>query len=249
MNMLIATPAYNGMVTAQYTGSIVAICRMFSERGIAYGYRTANTTDVAVARNYFGSLCLSDEAVSHLLFVDADMGFRASLVSRMLDFGQDFVSAAYVKRGLDLRRLLEDATPEDLAGPAQRRRLVARHQDFTGVPLADSDGRVELRHGFARFAVTGMGLCLLARGVFEEMVRVGVAERQKVHATGAKFPIYGFFDQIGEDGLRMSEDHSFCRRWVQGCGRDVWACVDEPIVHVGPYEFVGVYLDKIAPAS
>ena len=40
MNTLIATPAYNGMVTTQYTGSLVALCRMFSERGIAYRYHT-----------------------------------------------------------------------------------------------------------------------------------------------------------------------------------------------------------------
>ncbi len=203
-----------------------------------------------MARNYLGSLCLSEPTISHLLFVDADMGFRASLIGRMFDFGHEFVSTAYVKRGLDLPWLLENATPADLAGPGQRRHLLARHQEFTGVPQADGNGRVEMRDGFARFSVTGMGLCLLARSVFQEMARVGVAERQEVHATGAKFPVYGFFDQLrNQAGVRMSEDHSFCFRWVRGCGRDLWACVNEPVVHVGPYEFVGVYMDKIAPTS
>ncbi len=37
--------------------------------------------------------------------------------------------------------------------------------------------------------------------------------------------------------LRMSEDMSFCYRWIEQCGGEVWANVNHRINHVGPFDF------------
>ena len=54
------------------------------------------------------------------------------------------------------------------------------------------------------------------------------------------------FDSIqGPDGLFPGEDIAFCRRWVEGCGGEIWSSVDEAIVHIGQENFVGQYLFKL----
>jgi hypothetical protein len=48
-----------------------------------------------------------------------------------------------------------------------------------------------------------------------------------------------------ENGHYCGEDTAFCRRWVQGCGGEIWAVVTETITHVGQEIFAGHYLTKL----
>jgi hypothetical protein len=57
----------------------------------------------------------------------------------------------------------------------------------------------------------------------------------------ARGRFYGFFDTIEEQGHYLSEDLSFCRR-VRLAGAQVWALVDETVVHYGASEVAGQYL-------
>ncbi len=54
------------------------------------------------------------------------------------------------------------------------------------------------------------------------------------------------FDPVlGEDNRFPGEDVAFCRRWVDGCGGEIWANVDKIIVHIGSENYVGQYLYKL----
>ena len=44
------------------------------------------------------------------------------------------------------------------------------------------------------------------------------------------------------DGVPLSEDISFCRRWRQA-GGEIWADITSPVVHVGRNVQQGNYLD------
>jgi hypothetical protein len=47
------------------------------------------------------------------------------------------------------------------------------------------------------------------------------------------------FDKI-EDGQReLSEDYSFCHRWVEQCGETIWICRDHWIAHTGQFDYMG----------
>jgi hypothetical protein len=37
--------------------------------------------------------------------------------------------------------------------------------------------------------------------------------------------------------LRLSEDMSFCYRWINQCGGEIWANVNHRISHVGPFDY------------
>jgi hypothetical protein len=104
--------------------------------------------------------------------------------------------------------------------------------------MQGGSAQFDIRSGFARVQGTGMGLCLLKRRVFEEMVAKGVAKtKREFHPDmSVKVPFYNFFDHIYLDfGDYLSEDYSFCHRWVVGCGGEIWACVDESIGHCGMF--------------
>jgi hypothetical protein len=47
-----------------------------------------------------------------------------------------------------------------------------------------------------------------------------------------------------EDGHRLSEDYSFCKKWID-CGGEIWANVDEFVEHIGMYTYGGIALDRL----
>lgn len=48
-----------------------------------------------------------------------------------------------------------------------------------------------------------------------------------------------------ENGIYCGEDAAFCRRWVEGCGGEIWSVVTENILHVGQERFVGNFMAKL----
>jgi hypothetical protein len=69
---------------------------------------------------------------------------------------------------------------------------------------------------------------------------------EKYRSFGLQGGVLQCFDSVqGSDGLFPGEDIAFCRRWVEGCGGEIWSSVDEAIVHIGQENFVGQYLLKL----
>jgi hypothetical protein len=63
--------------------------------------------------------------------------------------------------------------------------------------------------------------------------------------TGGR--ILRFFDSMDNPNSgRMSEDLSFCYRWREMCGGEVWAAVGHEIEHVGQYSYKSNYLTHVA---
>ena len=49
---------------------------------------------------------------THLLFIDADIGFASEQVFRLLDFGSDFCAAAYPLKDIDWSKIAHAASAE-----------------------------------------------------------------------------------------------------------------------------------------
>jgi hypothetical protein len=78
MKILIATPAYGGLVDVAYHSSVLATVQQFHahHREIAFQLQTISISMIWQARNIFASMVLADPSITHLLFIDADMGFK-----------------------------------------------------------------------------------------------------------------------------------------------------------------------------
>ena len=60
---------------------------------------------------------------------------------------------------------------------------------------------------------------------------------------------FGFFDPIeGEEGFRLSEDYSFCERWIRFGQGEVWCNIEDPIGHFGSHGFQGRFLESLMSA-
>jgi hypothetical protein len=229
--LFIAVPAFGQTITATTFLTTHALQQALAAKGIGGGVTTLSFPDIAELRNMFLTIwydAMPD--VSHLLFIDADMGFSPQLVLDMLMFGEPLVGAVYPQRKL----------PTSWAGSGTGETMTERRGDFM---------RVE---------GVGMGCCLIAREVISKMLekmpeivdlRLHLHPAQKTMEEAGVKRIIRAFDKIDnpERGI-ISEDLSFCIRWNQ-CGGSTWANIGHRISHVGPFDFAARYLDTVEAAE
>jgi hypothetical protein len=258
MKILLATPAYGGKVTTTYCEAVTALIDHFADKHphIRFEHRFLSLSLLPFMRNVYANLVMQDESFTHLLFVDADMGFAPSLIEHMIAADKPVVGAIYPHRRFDLATFY--ALHGEIADPAVAR-LVAI--DYAGsVELVDgASGNGEPRSASnlvidgrcVRVRDVGAGIMLVRRDVFDR-IKASYPQLwcEAVEHTYGKFGLTGgvlqcFEPMPDEHGHYCGEDTSFCRRWVQGCGGEVWAVVTETIIHVGTEKFVGNFLAKL----
>jgi hypothetical protein len=92
---------------------------------------------------------------------------------------------------------------------------------------------------------------LIQRQVFEAIKqRYPELWAEDISDSYANFGLKGgvlqcFESLVDQRGIYVGEDVSFCHRWREGCGGEIWSVVTETIVHKGADTFVGRYLTKL----
>ena len=227
MNVFLFVPAFGQTISATTFLTTHALQQAFAQKGIGGGVSTLSFPDIAELRNMVFTIWYDTMPnSSHLLFVDADMGFGPDLVLDMLLFDEPLVGAVYPQRKL----------PLSWAGSG------------TGQPVTERRGNFMLVEGI------GFGCTLIRRdlgNVMLEKMPELIDTRLNLHpagdtlrSAGANRMIRAFEKlDIPERGL-ISEDLSFCIRWQQ-CGGKTWASIGHKISHVGPFDYSGRYLDEV----
>ncbi len=235
--LMVATPCYGGHVTTHYAISALALQPACIERGIDLVVKLlGNDSLITRARNILVSQFLDDPLATHLLFIDADIGFAPDRVFALLESGYDMVGAVYPLKRLDWTRIATQAR----AGAAN---LKSSALDYV-VDFADPRNPT-VEGNFAKVKQIGTGFLLIRRSVFERMAAHYPGLRFNSHHAGANRELasansYAFFDCMiePETGAYLSEDYTFCRRWID-MGGDIWADGASRLTHVGPVPFEG----------
>ena len=154
---------YGGMAAGTYTMSLAHTPASFFKNGIGLFYSCAmNDSLVTRARNYLTSQFLSSPA-THLMWIDADIGFDPVDIVRMVRADKDIVCGIYPKKEIHWREVAraarEGVPPERLS--EYERSLVLNLID-------DSPDRVSA-DGLLEVANAGTGFMLIRRGVFEAL--------------------------------------------------------------------------------
>ena len=172
---------------------------------------------VTRARNTLVANFLDDEHATHLLFIDADIGFSTAVIKRMLDFDDQVVCAPY-----PMKLINWSAIPQ----------LVKDNLDYKTLSLPyvlnfEDKDNVEVKKGFAKVLDAATGCLLMKRECLLKMVK----EYPDLHYNtdqiidGKEYKsenTYLFFDTMkDEDGRYLSEDYAFSRRW-QKIGGSIW---------------------------
>lgn len=98
VHLLIATPAYGGMIHADYVAAVLG----YQAAGIAFSLMTiGNESLITRARNTILGEFLVRTEFTHLLFLDADVQLPAWGLQRLLGHGKDVVGAPVALKARD----------------------------------------------------------------------------------------------------------------------------------------------------
>ena len=251
MRILVATFCPGGVVNVTHYRAVIQTILLFKEElpQVEFVLSNISTSMNSYARNSFVSMVLNDPTLSHVLFIDGNIGFHPPLIVKMLALGRPVVGCVLPDRNFDYKRFhnsrfsIEDAT-------------VARAvvTDYVGGERAfvASDGEeLQFVDGFVRVNYASAGLLLIRRDALQLMKEKfpelwlddsGAHYRD----SGLKGGVLQCFDSMqGPDGAFIRDDFAFCRRWTEGCGGEIWSCIEESVSCAGDEPFLGHYLLKM----
>lgn len=240
MKLFVSVPTHSETMAAETVHTIVAAQSIACKRGWRFYFHHFAAAVIGDVRNIIAATFLESGA-DVLLMIDADQAASAATIEGMLDFNKPFVGCICPRR--------QYYWPQaSLAGAASVDALRYQALRFVGYLEEDEQGRAEIVDGFGRATFVGAGLMVLHRSVFERMME----HYPEIEGKGFDLAFqpsvssnWGFFNPMDRgDGLLLSEDLSFCRRWKE-MGGEIWADVARDISHIGRNDYRGNYLDYL----
>jgi hypothetical protein len=244
--LFVATPCFGGMVTSVYAGSLLKLLYACQQRDIELKTQMlGGDALVTRARANLVANFLDDPTMTHLLFVDADIGFEPAQAFRLLDFDADVTAAIYPIKRINWRKA--------------RSLIAANHPDPESACLdyvmeVEDPSRIATRDGFLQVRYAGTGFLMIRRAVFEAMCqRHPELKFRRQHAAsdqiGPSENRFALFDCLIDPatGTYLSEDYSFCARWT-AMGGEIWADASSRLVHVGSSQYSGNLATQLGQA-
>ncbi len=101
--VLICIPAMGQMMCAKTAETLYCIGQMLTKRGIPNQLSWFSAADIEDIRNLFTTVWYDHrQQFSHLLFLDADMGFDARLIEDMIHFDKPLTGVIYARRSQEV---------------------------------------------------------------------------------------------------------------------------------------------------
>jgi hypothetical protein len=237
-HLVVATPAYGGLVTTLYTASILKLQHATQKRKDVDLTVLMPSGDALITRSRQDLVAhfLGIPTATHLLFVDSDIGFEVEQVFRFLAFGAEVMAGVYPTKRVDWDRVAQLA--------------VEGHKSLDSTALSyvmefEDPSRIAAKNGFAKVRFAGTGFIMIRRDALERMV-ARYPELRYNRVNQAEDPLkgsphrYALFNCLVDEktGTFLSEDYSFCRRWTD-MGGEIWADLESRLTHVGPMTFQG----------
>jgi len=235
MHLAVGTPMFAGVCVAEYDRSIAALRSALASDGSKLTViRLGNESLIPRARDTITWHFLQTDA-SHLLWCDADQGFRVEDVARMVAAKKPMIIAPVPMKRIHWERV---AAAVKAGVPADKLHLC------TGIfNIASLDGhKMVSRDEPFRIKWGGTGLMLLERRVFEELApsTPEYVNRLPGDALPQGVRVKHFFPVEIEGEELLSEDFALCANWIKA-GGEVWCAPWVRVTHVGTYAFEGEY--------
>lgn len=224
--LLIATPVMDGRPESTYKNSLNQTKQMLE----AHGSTLASVdhkycADISLARAKLLSYFLRAKDFTHMLMIDADMGWKPEDVGRMLLLNRDFIAAVGPKKQYPICFAFQNVDDYSRVQPVLH----------------------ELETNVGEFTEVGAAFLMISRACAERIVAAypELEFDEEPGVTG-----YSVFDpliiNVGKDypRRRLSEDYAFCYRWRK-IGGKVQVLMDVELTHTGPHTFKGCLLTDV----
>ncbi|MER9306441.1 ANP1/MMN9/VAN1 family protein [Mesorhizobium sp. M0293] len=234
----LALPVYGAAYKSVFVRSLFAALTHNSLSSYAFTLSEIEYTDIPFSRNYLlTNFYYNKPDCSHILMIDSDMGFSPDLIAAMLALDKPVVGTLYPRRRIDLRKLHSLSTlPFDKA--------LARSLEFVGTII---EPRQEMG-GFVRVSLCGTGIFLVSRDcvtrIIEKLPETVNRSRYRNNKYAPQFKSFLTpFSKIVTPDVDLPTDFSFCHRWAQQCGGEIWASYDRKVAHAGDLTVSAAYSD------
>ena len=236
-HLVVATPCFGGNVTSLYAISLLGLQQACAQLGIEISFRLIGGDSLITrARNLAVQQFLATPTATHLLFIDADIGFAAEQALALLAADKDVCGAIYPLKRLDWERIRTHAQ----AGVADLQSSTLNYV----VDLLDPS-EMPPTEEFFRVRSVGTGFMMIKRAVFTRMAEHYPETRFRnthlgLNIDSAHSEANAFFDCVidPDSGAYLSEDYTFCKRW-RDIGGEIWARADSRLTHIGTNSFEG----------
>jgi hypothetical protein len=246
IHLVVATPCFGGQVSSIYASSIFALQRAvhaMSNVDLKVHLRDGDAL-ITRARANLVTLFLDDPSATHLLFVDADIGFTPEQAFRLIESGAEIVASCY-----PIKRVNWEKAKQAIA--AGRPNLPAAALDYV-LELDDPD-QVRVVNGFTQVRYAGTGFLMIRRHALERMCAhpdyapLRFFREHSLDALAGSPNRFALFECMIDPatGTYLSEDFSFCKRWTN-IGGEIWADLESRLDHVGPAVFHGDVASQFA---
>ncbi len=207
----ICMPCYGGQLTESTFMSYIKWSNTARQLGIDWTMETlTNESLISRARNTLTAKFLHNKDSTHLLFIDADIGFEPWHILVLLNRQVDVIGGLYPMKSMPIKWCVN------------------------GI-----EGGEEGTDGLQEVSKTGTGFLLIKRDVFEKL-NAHPATKPFINDIGlpAELNPYmkTYFDTAVRENRYYSEDWTFCENW-RDLGGKIW--VDKRVLlrHTGTYTF------------
>jgi hypothetical protein len=204
-------PCYGGQLTESTFMSYIKWSNTARQLGIDWTMETlTNESLISRARNTLTAKFLHNKDSTHLLFIDADIGFEPWHILVLLNRQVDVIGGLYPMKSLPIKWCVN------------------------GI-----EGGEEGTDGLQEVSKTGTGFLLIKRDVFEKL-NAHPATKPFINDIGLSAELNPYmktyFDTAVRENRYYSEDWTFCENW-RDLGGKVW--VDKRVLlrHTGTYTF------------
>lgn len=244
--LFVATPMYGGMCYGTYCKSIADLTSLCIQYGVNMRvYYLFNESLITRARNY----CVDEflrSGMSHMMFIDSDIGFDArdvlSLLALQSDESEyDVIAGPYAKKCISWEKIklavdkgLADENPNNL-------------DNFVGDYVFNPVGGAKTikLDVPAQVMETGTGFMMIRRSTFDKYKEAYpqysyLPDHSRTESFDGSREIHAYFDCIIDPVSKryLSEDYMFCQN-VNKMGGKIWLCPWMQLNHTGTYTFGG----------
>jgi len=214
-------PCYGGQLTESTFMSYIKWANTARQLGLDWTVETmTNESLISRARNTLTAKFLHTKESTHLMFIDADIGWEPWHLLVMLDAQKDVIGGLYPMKSLPIKWCVNGIPGKPEPAP--------------------EDNLIEV-------SKTGTGFMLIKRDVFEKL---DAHPATKPFKNDIGLPqeldpyMKTYFDTAVREGRYYSEDWTFCENW-RDIGGQVW--VDKRVLlrHTGTYVFDHAAQEKL----
>jgi hypothetical protein len=267
--ILICTPCYAGMATANYTSSVLKASATLVRYGVQHDFFfMGNESLIQRGRNSCVQIFRANDYFTHLLFIDSDVGFEDKVILQLLLRDKEVIGAVYPDKGYNFANI-QRASSRYFQTPLKP--LTQDEQDdlvknLVAFPIHPADDPPMIREGVLRVKDLHAGMLLLKRSAIERVIKhfpkskytINQEEiraeflRKETDTAENTYPednyncrdMYAIFDCFIEDDEFYAEDHGFCLRYHQA-GGEIFVDLTLAVSHMGNVTFAGDPLQSL----